>query len=110
VVTYVGRIAGWGLVIVIRHDPLINNGKVVYGRYAHVESPRVKVNQRVTRGEQIANVGNADGAYPYHLHFDISPTTILNSQPGHWPKLNLNNLLVNYLDPREFVARFRAKG
>lgn len=109
VVTYVGRIAGWGLLIVIRHDPLVNNGKVVYGRYAHVESPRVKVNQRVVRGEQIANVGNADGAYPYHLHFDISPTTILNSQPGHWPKLNLNNLLVNYLDPRDFVARFKAK-
>ncbi len=109
VVTFVGRIAGWGRVIVIRHDPLVTTGQVVYGRYAHVEAPRVAVGKRVVRGEQIASVGNADGLYPYHLHFDISPTTILESQPGHWPKLNLNNLLTNYVDPRQFVARNRPR-
>jgi murein DD-endopeptidase MepM/ murein hydrolase activator NlpD len=109
VVTYAGRVAGWGRIIVIRHDPLIFNGKVVYARYAHVESPRVQAGQRVVRGEQIASVGNAEGAYPYHLHFDISPTTILNSQPWHWPKLNLNSLLTHYVDPRAFIAKYRPK-
>jgi murein DD-endopeptidase MepM/ murein hydrolase activator NlpD len=109
VVTYAGRVAGWGRIIVVRHDPLVFNGQVVYARYAHVEAPRVVAGQRVVRGEQIASVGNADGAYPYHLHFDISPTTILNSQPWHWPKLNLNNLLTNYVEPRAFIAKFRPK-
>jgi murein DD-endopeptidase MepM/ murein hydrolase activator NlpD len=109
VVTYAGRVAGWGRIAIIRHDPLVSNGQVVYGRYAHVESLRVQSGQRVVRGEQIANVGNAEGAYPYHLHFDISPTTILESQPWHWPKLNLNNLLTNYVDPKNFIARHRPK-
>ncbi len=109
VVTFVGRSVGWGRLIIIRHDPLITNGKVVYARYAHIEAPRVQVGQRIVRGEQIASVGNADGAYPYHLHFDISPTAILESQPGHWPGLNLNNLLTNYVDPRTFIAQHRPK-
>ena len=67
----------------------------------------MQLGQRVIRGEQIANVGNGDGAFPYHLHFDISPTTILDTQPGHWPRLDLNNLLTNYVDPRLFVAQHR---
>jgi hypothetical protein len=91
VVTFVGKLMGWGRVIIIRHDPLITNGKVY----------------RVARGEQIANVGNAEGAYPYHLHFDISPTNILERQPGHWPLLNVNNLLANYVDPRLFIMQNR---
>ncbi|GAB4570569.1 MAG: hypothetical protein Kow0077_04990 [Anaerolineae bacterium] len=103
VVTHADRLPGWGNVIVIRHDPLLKDGRVVYGRYAHVENIRVQVGQRVSRGEQIANVGNAEGAFPYHLHFDISPTTILQTKPWHWPKLALNDLLANYVDPRQFV-------
>jgi murein DD-endopeptidase MepM/ murein hydrolase activator NlpD len=107
IVTYTGKIMGWGRVIIIRHDPLVTSGQVVYGRYAHIESPRVQLGQRVVRGEQIAQVGNADGTYPYHLHFDISQTSILDRQPGHWPTLNLSNLLENYVDPRLFVAQHR---
>ena len=75
----------------------------MYGRYAHVENMRVQVGQRVARGEQISSVGNAEGAFPYHLHFDLSPTTILQTNPENWPKLDLNNLLANYVDPRQFV-------
>ncbi len=107
VVTHAGRLAGWGNVICIKHDPLLTSGKVMYGRYAHVENMRVQVGQRVSRGEQIASVGNAEGAFPYHLHFDLSPTSILQTEPWHWPKLDLNNLLLNYVDPRLFVQENR---
>jgi murein DD-endopeptidase MepM/ murein hydrolase activator NlpD len=103
VVTHASRLPGWGNVIVIKHDPLITTGKIMFGRYAHVENMRVQVGQRVVRGEQISSVGNAEGAFPYHLHFDLSPTDILQAHPEHWPKLDLNNLLVNYVDPRQFV-------
>jgi murein DD-endopeptidase MepM/ murein hydrolase activator NlpD len=109
VVTYVGRVIGWGNIIIVRHDPLLTDGRVIYARYAHVEAPRVQLSQRVVRGEQIASVGNADGAYPYHLHFDVSPTSVLDRQPGHWPRLDLNNLLSNYADPRLFVSQNRPK-
>src|SRR5262249_12303235 len=46
VVTYVGRIIGWGITIIIRHDPLISSGQVVYTRSSHVELPRVQRGQR----------------------------------------------------------------
>jgi len=59
------------------------------------------------RGEQIASVGNAEGTYPYHLHYDLSPTGILQTQPWHWPKLDLQNLLLNYVDPRQFTLEHR---
>ena len=107
VVTYADRLPGWGYVVVIRHDPLITTGQTVYGRYAHVEGIRVQVGQRVVRGEQIASVGNAEGIYPYHLHFDISPTDALQTQPWHWPKLDLDNLMAHYVDPRQFVTNHR---
>jgi murein DD-endopeptidase MepM/ murein hydrolase activator NlpD len=107
VVTAVQRYTNWGLVIVIRHDPLAATGQVVYGRYAHVEAPRVREGQRVRRGDHIANVGNADGTQPYHLHFDISPTDILRDRPDHWPRLNLASLQAHYVDPRQFVANNR---
>jgi murein DD-endopeptidase MepM/ murein hydrolase activator NlpD len=107
VVTFAKRLPGWGNVIIIRHDPLITNGQVIYGRYAHVENIRVQVGQRVARGEQISSVGDADGAFPYHLHFDLSPTALLQTEPWHWPVLDLNNLLANYIDPRQFLISNR---
>lgn len=107
VVTFADRLAGWGRVIIIRHDPLVTDGKVLYGRYAHVTNTRVKVGDRVQRGQQIANVGNAEGVFPYHLHFDLSPTTILEAQPWDWPKLDLARLRRDYIDPQTFVAANR---
>jgi hypothetical protein len=102
-VTFSNRQPGWGWLVVIRHDPLVTTGQVMYGRYAHVNNASVKVGDRVVRGQQIATVGNADGAFAYHLHFDLSHTTVLENTPGDWPKLNLNRVLANYVDPREFV-------
>jgi len=48
VVTYANRVAGWGNIIIIRHDPLITTGQVLYGRYAHVQDMRVKVGDPCT--------------------------------------------------------------
>jgi murein DD-endopeptidase MepM/ murein hydrolase activator NlpD len=109
VVVFASRLPTWGNVIVIKHDPLATNGQVLYSRYGHVESMVVKVGDRVKRGQKIANVGNAFGAFAYHLHFDISPTTILENQPQHWPAKKLNILLANYLDPRTFIQNNRPK-
>ncbi len=108
VVVFAGKLPVWGNVIVIKHDPL-QDGRVIYSRSAHVESMTVNVGDRVQRGQQIAKVGNAYGRYAYHLHFDLSPTTILESQPQHWPAKNLNNLLANYIDPRSFIEANRPK-
>jgi murein DD-endopeptidase MepM/ murein hydrolase activator NlpD len=107
VVTFAGRLSAWGNVIVIRHDPLVTTGEQMYGRYAHVENIRVRVGDRVQRGQQIANVGNAEGLFQFHLHFDLSPTDVLDKSPWDWPKVDLNRLRRDYVDPREFVANNR---
>jgi murein DD-endopeptidase MepM/ murein hydrolase activator NlpD len=106
-VVFAARLTSWGNVIVIRHDPLITNGKVMYSRYAHIEQMVVQVGDRVQRGQQIANVGNAEGLFPYHLHFDLSQTNVLETAPFDWPRLDLNRLLANYSDPLEFVRNNR---
>jgi murein DD-endopeptidase MepM/ murein hydrolase activator NlpD len=65
------------------------------------------VGDRVVRGEQICKVGNAEGLFPYHLHFDLSPTTILATQPWHWPKMDRASLRANYIDPLDFILNHR---
>ncbi|MCZ7547486.1 MAG: peptidoglycan DD-metalloendopeptidase family protein [Anaerolineae bacterium] len=106
-VTFVGKLEGWGNLVVIKHDPLVTTGEVMYARYAHVEEPRVAAGDRVQRGEAIAKVGDADGLYPYHLHFDLSPTDILGRRPGHWPRLDWNALKEHYVDPRTYILEHR---
>ncbi|PJF40704.1 MAG: hypothetical protein D6737_19750 [Chloroflexi bacterium] len=107
VVVFASRLRVWGNVIIIKHDPLVTNGVELYGRYAHVENMKVKVGDRVTRGQQIASVGNAFGQWAYHLHFDLSPTTILESNPAHWPGRNKSALDKNYIDPKQFIENNR---
>ncbi len=107
IVVFASRLPTWGNVVIIKHDPLARNGMVMYGRYAHVESMAVKVGDRVKRGQQIADVGNAFGRWAYHLHFDLSPTTILESNPSHWPAKNRDELFKHYVDPREFILNNR---
>jgi murein DD-endopeptidase MepM/ murein hydrolase activator NlpD len=107
IVTFADRLPGWGNVIVIRHDPLLTTGQVIYGRYAHVENLRVRPGDRVVRGQQICKVGNAEGIFAYHLHFDLSPTTILQTSPVDWPKLDRAQLRRDYINPQEFVLKHR---
>ncbi len=109
VVVFASRLPVWGNVVIIKHDPLATNGKVLYSRYGHVESMIVRVGQRVTRGQQIARVGNAFGQWAYHLHFDLSPTNILMQEPQHWPGRDQAALLRNYIDPREFIEANRPR-
>jgi murein DD-endopeptidase MepM/ murein hydrolase activator NlpD len=106
VVVFSGRLNVWGNIIVIRHDPL-PDGTVVWSRLAHVASVRVREGDRVERGQQIANIGNAEGVQPYHLHFDIVKTDVVERNAGHWPGLNRDLVTRNYLDPREFIRSHR---
>ncbi len=96
----------WGHVVNIRHDPL-PDGRVVYTRSAHLNNPLVVEGQRVTRGQQIGQVGNSNGRFAYHLHYDVVITDILESNPGHWPGLDLNSVKKHYVDPASFIRNNR---
>jgi murein DD-endopeptidase MepM/ murein hydrolase activator NlpD len=87
----------WGNIVVIEHE--VVDGVPLFSRYGHVEGLLVDVGDRVEAGTPIAHVGNGDGRFPYHLHFDISLTTILRSAPWHWPGWDRAAVVRHYVDP-----------
>jgi hypothetical protein len=103
VVTFADRVSNstWGNLVVIDHT--LPDGKVVFSRYGHVETMLVKRGDQVKIGQQIATVGNSFGRFAYHLHFDISETTKLQTVPYDWPGTNKALLLANYSDPHKFI-------
>lgn len=65
VVTYAGRLAGYGNLVKIQHEFGIET------RYAHQSRLRVKVGQRVSRGERIGDMGNTGRSTGTHLHYEV---------------------------------------
>ena len=65
VVTFAGWQRGYGIVVKIRH---------AFGFetiYAHNSRARVKVGQRVSRGDRVANVGSTGRSTGNHVHYEI---------------------------------------
>ena len=65
VVTFSGRQSGYGILVKIRH---------AFGFetvYAHLSKSRVKVGQRVQRGDRIADMGNTGRSTGSHLHYEV---------------------------------------
>jgi murein DD-endopeptidase MepM/ murein hydrolase activator NlpD len=91
----------WGNIVVIDHGMV--DGLPLVSRYGHVENIRVAAGAQVQKGAHIANVGNGEGLFPYHLHFDISRTDELLQRPGHWPGSNIQLVRAHYVDPKEWL-------
>jgi len=60
--------AGWGNVVIIEHN--LPNGERVQTLYGHLRKI-TKTSGEVKLREQIGEVGNADGVYLCHLHFEL---------------------------------------
>lgn len=104
VVVYQANLSVWGNVTVIRHDPLRSpTGKVMWTRYGHMQNLRVNVGDRVKRGQQIGEIGDAGGRYVPHLHYDICPTDKVERSPGDWPGKSLSRIYQDYVDPLDFT-------
>lgn len=64
-VTYAGWESGYGRLIKIRHQ---------YGfetRFGHLSQIRVKVGEKVSRGDRIGDMGNSGRSTGTHLHYEI---------------------------------------
>lgn len=93
--------AGWGNVVIIEHAA--PDGTKVQSLYGHLETI-LKTEGKVRKREQIGRVGNADGRYLCHLHFEI-----------RWAACPFWNQVGNgyadkrhgWIDPSEFIDKHR---
>lgn len=65
VVVHADWLSGYGRLIKIKHEFGIET------RYAHLAKIRVKVGQRVSRGDHIGDMGNSGRSTGTHLHYEI---------------------------------------
>ena len=65
VVTFAGWSSGYGRLVKIQHEFGIET------RYAHQSAIRVSVGQRVSRGQQIGDMGNSGRSTGSHLHYEV---------------------------------------
>lgn len=65
VVTFAGWSSGYGRLVKIQHDFGLET------RYAHQSQIRVRVGQRVSRGDRIGDIGNSGRSTGPHLHYEV---------------------------------------
>lgn len=101
-VTYARRVptGTWGRLVVVRHE---TPDGVRHSRYGHMASLLVEEGQEVRRGDVLGTIGGAEFGLSDHLHFDISHSGILQSDPTHWPGDNLPVVHAHYLPPKTFL-------
>ncbi len=91
---------GWGNVVIITHN--LPNGNKVQTLYGHLDKI-LKSNGIVKKREKIGTVGNANGKYLCHLHFELR-----DKNSPMWDKTgkgyDSNN--EGWLEPSDFVDSF----
>jgi hypothetical protein len=94
---------GWGNVVIVRHvfreNGALRNIDALYGHLARI---LVRPGQGVARGEQIATIGTAHGAYDAHLHLEVRKNTEIGINPSAFHKD-----FSNYYDPTNFILSHR---
>ena len=65
VVTFAGWLSGYGRLVKIEHAFGIET------RYAHQSKIRVKVGQKVSRGDRIGDMGSSGNSTGTHLHYEV---------------------------------------
>ncbi|MEL7531455.1 MAG: M23 family metallopeptidase [Bacteroidota bacterium] len=91
---------GWGNVLRIVHQ-LDSAGRQVESLYAHLDTILLEEGDFVERGDQIATIGNANGAYWAHLHLEIRAKVGLALGGGYSQNTD------GYLDPTLFIREHR---
>ncbi len=94
---------GWGNVMRIVHCIKGSPNKYVETLYGHVQTMLLAEGQWVKRGDKIATIGNANGAYYAHLHFELRRLIDMNIGPGY------STDTTGYLNPKVFIKKNRPK-
>ncbi|MDB4088361.1 M23 family metallopeptidase [Flavobacteriales bacterium] len=98
-VTYAKDIkGGWGNVIRIKH---LYKGKFYESLYAHCSNMFVNEGDWIKKGYHIGNIGDCNGMYFAHLHFEIRDSLEMPIGGGY----SENN--IGYLNPLNFIKNNR---
>jgi len=90
---------GWGNVIRIIHH--IDDDTQVESLYAHCLKMNVQEGEYVNKGQMIGEIGNNNGQYPAHLHFEMRNEINLPIGGGY------SDITKGYIDPTEFIKNNR---
>jgi hypothetical protein len=105
--------AAWGKTVILRSacpdEGRSPDAAPIYARYAALATFLVTSGETVTRGQPIGTIGSHQPGEPNHLHFDISPTAVLATNPGDWPGLTWSRIVRDYLEPLSFILAHRAR-
>ena len=95
---------GWGNCVIVRHAYRDESGKIRYvdSQYGHLLKRYVKLHDRVTRGQQIGEMGSNRGMYAAHLHFEMRKELRLGMNRSAWPRDNSC-----YYHPTNFIKAHR---
>ena len=94
-----GITGGWGKGIRVWHQ--MTDGKIVESLYAHCNEIIVAEGAFIKKGQIIGTIGNADGLYYAHLHFEIREDIELPVGGGYSSETK------GYLNPTEFIKENR---
>lgn len=89
----------WGNVVVLLHR--LPDGKLIQSLYAHLDKILVRVGDMVPRGEVIGKVGDANGNYPAHLHFEVIDSSMNEAGLPAYGKKTANRV-----DPHELFRKY----
>ena len=88
VVSYVGSMNGYGNVVMVTHSI---EGQVFTTVYGHLSGFNTSVGTSVSKGEQIARMGNTGNSTGPHVHFEI--------HVGEW-----NGKRTNAVNPLRYIS------
>lgn len=91
--------SGWGNVVRIVHH--LPNGEKVESLYAHFDIMLVKQDEWIEKGVQIGTIGDANGVYPAHLHFEIRKDLSLPIGGGYSGNAD------GFIDPTAYIQTHR---
>ncbi len=99
-VSYADNVGGgWGNVIRVVH--YLNDEEMIESLYAHCDTILVEEGDFVSKGQQIGTIGNNNGQYLAHLHFELRDKVGMPIGEGYSKNTE------GYMDPTPFIRSHR---
>jgi len=95
---------GWGNCVIIRHIFREPSGKIemVDSLYGHLLERKVKLGEKVERGQLVGRMGSNNGMYPAHLHIEVRKNLAIGMN-----RTKFARDYSNYYSPTAFIQGHR---